>query len=141
MDQRAVYSFMKQHRYGVVSSIGPDGTPQSALVGIATSPDLQIIFDTVKSSRKYLNLIARPACSFVVGWGGEQTVQLEGVAEEPQGSELLRCQEIYFGAWPDGPARMAWPGITYFVVRPRWIRYSDFDLRPPLIEVIELGKK
>ena len=72
MDQRAVYSFMKQHRYGVVSSIGPDGTPQSALVGIATSPHLEIIFDTVKSSRKYPNLIARPACSFVAGWGGER---------------------------------------------------------------------
>jgi pyridoxine/pyridoxamine 5'-phosphate oxidase len=140
MDQRAVYSFMTQHRYGVVSSTGQDGTPQSALVGIATSPELQIIFDTVKSSRKYPNLIARPACSFVVGWSREQTVQLEGVAEEPQGAELQRCQEIYFTAWPDGPARMAWPGITYFVVRPRWIRYSDFDQRPPLIEVIELGK-
>lgn len=141
MDRLAVYSFMAQHRYGVVSSIGPDGTPQSALVGIATTPNLEIVFDTVKSSRKYPNLIARPACSFVVGWSGEQTVQLEGVAEEPQGARLQRYQEIYFGAWPDGPARMAWPGITYFVVRPRWIRYSDFDQRPPLIEVIELGKK
>ena len=30
-------------------------------------------------------------------------------------------------------ARMAWPGIAYFVVQPRWIRYSDFDQRPPLI--------
>ncbi|MGC2297456.1 MAG: pyridoxamine 5'-phosphate oxidase family protein [Acidobacteriaceae bacterium] len=141
MDQRSLYSFMVQHRYGVVSSIGPDSTPQSALVGIATSPELEIIFDTVKSSRKYPNLIARPPCSFVVGWSGEQTVQLEGVAEEPQGPELERCQKIYFTAWPDGPARMAWPGITYFVVRPRWIRYSDFDQRPPLIEAIGLGKK
>jgi pyridoxine/pyridoxamine 5'-phosphate oxidase len=132
---------MTQHRYGVVSSIGPDSTPQSALVGIATSPELEIVFDTVKSSRKYSNLIARPACSFVVGWAGEQTVQFEGIAEELQGPELRRCQEIYFGAWPDGPARMAWPGITYFVVRPRWIRYSDFDQRPPVIEVIELSKK
>ena len=141
MDRLFLYSFMSQHRYGVVSSIGGDGTPQSALVGIATSPDLEIIFDTVKSSRKYSNLIARPDCSFVVGWGGEQTVQLEGIAEEPQGAELKRIQEIYFTAWPDGPARMAWPGITYFVVRPRWLRYSDFDQRPPVIEEIKLGKK
>jgi hypothetical protein len=61
---------MTKHRYGVVSSLSADGTPQSALVGIATSPELEIIFDTVQSSRKYRNLIARPAC-FVVGWGGE----------------------------------------------------------------------
>jgi len=141
MDRQSLHSFMTQHRYGVVSSIGPDSTPQSALVGIATSPELEIVFDTVKSSRKYPNLIARPACSFVVGWAGEQTVQFEGIAEELQGPELRRCQEIYFAAWPDGPARMAWPGITYFVVRPRWIRYSAFDQRPPVIEVIELSKK
>jgi pyridoxine/pyridoxamine 5'-phosphate oxidase len=125
---------MTQHRYGVVSSISRNGIPQSALVGIATTPDLEIVFDTVKTSRKYPNLIERPSCSFVVGWSGEQTVQFEGMAEEPGGPELTRCQEVYFAAWPDGPARMSWPGIAYFVVRPRWIRYSDYDRSPALIE-------
>lgn len=139
MDRGLLHSFMAKHRYGVVSSIAADGSPQSALVGIATSPDLEIIFDTVQSSRKYPNLIARPKCSFVVGWGGEQTMQFEGLAEEPKGPELRRIQEIYFAAWPDGPARMEWPGIAYFVVRPRWIRYSDFDQRPPLVEAMVFG--
>jgi hypothetical protein len=72
-------------------------------------PAFEIIFDTVKSSRKYPNLIARHRCSFVIGWAGEQTVQYEG------------------------EARLTWPGIVYFVVRPKWIRYSDFDQTPPLI--------
>ena len=131
---------MAQHRYGVVSSVAADGTPQSALVGIATTPDLEIVFDTVKSSRKYPNLIARPSCSLVVGWSGEQTVQFEGVAEEPTGAELERCQQAYFAVWPDGRAHLAWPGIAYFLVRPRWIRYSDYDQRPPLIEEITLDR-
>jgi len=139
MDRTSLYTFMSQFRYGVVSSIAANGSPQSALVGIATSPELEIVFDTVRSSRKYPNLIARPSCSFVVGWEGEQTVQFEGIAEEPHGSELQRCQEIYFAAWPDGPARMAWPGIAYFVVRPRWIRYSDFAQNPPVIEEMVFG--
>ena len=134
MDKLALHSFMSQFRYGILSSISGQGTPQSALVGIATSPDLEIIFDTVKSSRKYPNLIARPACSFVIGWGGEQTVQFEGIANEPTGAELKHFQDIYFAVWPDGPARMTWPGLTYFVIRPRWIRYSDFDQSPPLID-------
>jgi Pyridoxamine 5'-phosphate oxidase len=134
MDRAGLYAFMTQHRYGVVSSISRSGAPQSALVGIATTPDLEIVFDTVKTSRKYPNLIERSSCSFVVGWSGEQTVQFEGIAEEPAGSDLKRCQEVYFAAWPDGPARMSWPGIAYFVVRPRWIRYSDYDQSPPLIK-------
>jgi pyridoxine/pyridoxamine 5'-phosphate oxidase len=136
MDRAAIHAFMKRFRYGVVSSISRNGTPQSALVGIATTPELEIIFDTVKSSRKYPNLLQNPSCSFVVGWEGEQTVQFEGVAVEPSGAELRRYQEAYFAVWTDGPARMNWPGMTYFVVQPRWVRYSDFDQRPRLIEEI-----
>lgn len=61
-------------------------------------------------------------------------MQFEGEAFEPMGAELKRYQQIYFAAWPDGPTRMTWPGIAYFVVRPRWIRYSDFDRNPPMID-------
>jgi len=135
MTETDLYAFIATHKHGVLGSICDSGTPQSALVGIAITPQLEIVFDTVKSSRKYPNLIARPACSFVIGgWGeGEQTVQYEGVAEELKSPELERYQETYFKVWPDGPARMSWPGIVYFVVRPTWIRYSDFDQDPPVI--------
>lgn len=139
MDIPAFYSFMSQYRYGVVSSTSDGGVPQSALVGIAITPELEIIFDTVKSSRKYHNLTARPACSFVIGWGGEQSVQYEGIALEPGGDELKRYQNIYFSRWPDGQDRMAWPGIAYFVVRPLWARYSDFGQAPPVIREISIN--
>jgi hypothetical protein len=71
-----------------------------------------------------------------VGWAGEQTVQYEGLAELPTGAESKRFQDVYFAAWPDGVARLGWAGIAYFVVRPKWIRYSDFDRNPPLIQEI-----
>ncbi|HEY2040377.1 MAG TPA: pyridoxamine 5'-phosphate oxidase family protein [Edaphobacter sp.] len=125
---------MKQFRYGVVSSMSEDGNPQSALVGIAVTQEFEIVFDTLNSSRKYRNLIGRPFCSLVVGWDGEQTVQYEGIATEFKGQDLKRYQEAYFAVWPDGVVHASWPGIAYFVVRPRWIRYSDYDQRPPLIE-------
>jgi hypothetical protein len=134
MDKAGLYSFMVRFRYGVVSSISKAGTPQSALVGIATTPELEIVFDTVKTSRKYSNLIERPSCSFVVGWEEEQTVQFEGLAMEPQGDELSHYQQAYFAVWPECRAHLSWPEITYFVVRPRWIRYSNFDKNPPQIE-------
>ena len=135
MTEADLYVFMARHRLGILATICPNATPQSALMGIAITPQLEIVFDTVKSSRKYPNLIARPACSFVIGgWGaGEQTVQYEGEAQELKSPDLERYQTIYFQVWPDGPARMRWPGIVYFIVRPTWIRYSDFDQNPPLI--------
>jgi Pyridoxamine 5'-phosphate oxidase len=106
MDRTALQNFMARHRYGVVSSTAQDGTPRSALVGIAVAPDLAVIFDTVKTSRKYPNLVARPRCSFVIGWDGEQTVQLEGEATEPRRDELRRYRDVYFATWTDGPAHI-----------------------------------
>ena len=134
MTDRDVYNFLIKCKLGVLGTIGGENRPQSSLVGIAVTDTLEIIFDTVKSSRKYGNLIAKPACSFVVGRDGEQTVQYEGEAKELTGSELDRCQKIYFAAWPECRSHLSWPGIVYFVVRPRWIRYSDYDQTPPLIE-------
>jgi hypothetical protein len=133
MDRAAIFSFLIQHRYAVLSSLSKDNSPQSALVGIAISPELEIIFDTLKSSRKYPNLISNPQCSVVIGWQNEITVQYEGRALEPTGHQLNHYQQIYFAAWPDGPSRLAWPGITHLVVRPTWLRYSDFNQNPPQI--------
>ena len=118
----------------MLATIADSGQPQSALVGIAVTRDLEIVFDTVKSTRKYPNLMARPRCSFVIGWDAEQTVQFEGHATELKGSELEKYKKIYFRSWPDGTNREAWPGIVYFVVRPNWIRYSDFAQDPPEIQ-------
>ena len=135
MTETELHAFLVNCRLGVLGTICPAGTPQSALVGIAVTPQLEIVFDTVKSSRKYPNLIARPACSFVIGgWGqGEQTVQYEGEAQELTPPDMEGYREVYFKAWPECLAHMSWPGIVYFVVRPIWIRYSDFDRSPPLI--------
>jgi pyridoxine/pyridoxamine 5'-phosphate oxidase len=133
MTHEDLHRFVTQCKLGVLATVSSSGTAQSALMGVAVTPQLEVIFDTVKSSRKYANLIARPACSFVFGWANEQTVQYEGEAEELEGSELRRCQDEYFRAWPDGPTRLTCPGIVYFLVKPKWIRYSDFNQKPPLI--------
>jgi uncharacterized pyridoxamine 5'-phosphate oxidase family protein len=129
-----LFEFMSQQKLGVLGTVSPEGSPQSSLVGIAVTPELEIIFDTVNTSRKYRNLMRNPACSFAIGWTGETTVQCQGEARAPAGAELAKYQELYFKKWPDGPARLTWPGIAYFVVRPTWIRYSDFDQQPPLIQ-------
>lgn len=133
MTKADLYDFIAKQGLAVLATVSGD-MPQSALVGIAVTHDLEIIFDTVASSRKYRNLVQNPAASFVVGWSGEITLQYEGEARQPTGSDLARCKEIYFAKFPDGPARQAWPGIAYFVVRPKWIRYSDYDQQPALIE-------
>jgi hypothetical protein len=117
------------------------GTPQSALVGIATTAGLKIVFDTVKTSRKYPSLIRAARVFRRALSNGEQTVQLEGTAFEPQGSALEHYRQMYFAVWPDGRDRLAWPGIVHLVVQPQWIRAVDYDQSPPLLEEIHFPNR
>ena len=133
MNKHQLFDFLNRCNLGVLSTIGPAGAPQSALVGIAATPALEIIFDTVDTSRKFANLAGDPRVAFVIGWEGEVSVQYEGVAGQISSSELGPYHDIYFRKFPDGPARLKWKGITYYVVRPTWIRCSDFTTPPPTI--------
>jgi hypothetical protein len=122
-----LFRFLRAQRLGIVATISPAGDPQSAVVGIAVTDRLEIVFDTLSSTRKCENLRRLPKISVVTGWDQEITVQCEGVADEPSGTELERLKACYFGVYPDGVARQSWDGITYFRIRPTWIRYSDFN--------------
>ncbi|MBR1207912.1 MULTISPECIES: pyridoxamine 5'-phosphate oxidase family protein [unclassified Bradyrhizobium] len=137
MTRAELLGFLRMHRLAVVSTVH-DGAPQAAVVGIAVSDELEIIFDTLTTSRKYQNLRADPRAALVIGWDAEQTTQLEGVADFPTGAELAACKQVYFAAWPDGPQREAWPNIGYVRVRPCWVRFSDFGVMPVRVEEIEL---
>ena len=127
MNVEEVYAFLESERLGVLSTARKDGRPESALMGFAATPWLEIIFDTVKSSRKYPILKENPRVAWVIGCTTEVSLQYEGVAEELEGEELAKYKKIYFRKFTDGPARESWAGITYFVVRPKWVRYCDYN--------------
>jgi hypothetical protein len=62
-----VYNFIKKYALGIVATTGKDNKPEAALVGIAVSGNLEIIFDTVKSSRKYHNICKTPRLHWLSG--------------------------------------------------------------------------
>ena len=129
-------AFLRTQRLAVQASSASDGSLQAALVGFGVTDALDIVFDTLASSRKAQNLRRSPRVALVIGgWvtGDERTVQYEGLADEPAGAELDRLKAVYFAAWPDGPSRASWPGLIYVCVRPTWIRYSDFNQDPPFV--------
>ena len=127
MNVQEVFRFMDSERLGVLTTATNSGQPEAALMGFAVTPELEIIFDTVRSSRKYPNLKANPRVAWVVGCTTEVTVQYEGEAEELEGAALAKYKPIYFQKFLDGPARENWAGMTYFVVRPKWVRYCDYN--------------
>jgi PPOX class probable F420-dependent enzyme len=126
-------AFLRAHRLVVVATTSAEGQPQAAVVGYGVSDDLEIVFDTLASTRKHANLRRDPRVALVIGWDDERTVQIEGLADFPTGDELDRIRECYFAAYPDGRDRLGWPGITHVRIRPSWLRYSDFTPRPALV--------
>jgi general stress protein 26 len=127
-------AFMRKHRYAVVSTCAADGAPQGALVGVATTDSMQLIFDTVSSSRKHQNLARDPRIAVTFCGPEEQTLQLGGLAYPvaTKGPADSAYRDVYYLAWPDGRERLTWPDLSYWRISPRWARYSDFD-RGPLI--------
>jgi general stress protein 26 len=75
MTREFIYDFIKQHDLAVISTLTKDNKPESALIGIAVSENLELIFDTIKTSRKYQNLINNPQVALVISWDNETTVQ------------------------------------------------------------------
>src|SRR4051794_17374688 len=91
MDRDQLLMFMRREPYAVEASVSSGGEPQAALVGIVVSDRFEIVFDTLATSRKAGNLRRNPSVALVIGPAGAstvETVQYEGIADEPAGSEL-----------------------------------------------------
>ncbi len=146
MTRNELVKFMRENPLVTAATLSQDGAPQAALLGVATSDQLELVFDTVDNSRKFGNVLRDGRIAVVFGAAGgyvsgshdERTVQYQGVADVPNGDELKRVQEeIYFKLFPDGRDRLKWPHIAYVRVRPTWMRYSNYNVNPP--EIVELS--
>lgn len=127
--------FLRSTRFWSASSVAESGAPSAAVVGVAVGDDLSFVFDTLGTTRKAANLRRDPRVSLVM-WCGGATAQIDGVADEPSGAERDAVKRTYFATFADGPDRESWPDITYFRVRPTWVRMSDFAGDAP--SVVEL---
>ena len=116
MDKARLLAFLRTQTFAVQSSVSADGGPQSAVVGFVVSDEFEVFFDTVDTSRKVKNLRGNRKIGFVIGGltpGDERTVQYEGVADEPSGSELERLKQAILrsiSGWAEAP-NMAGPHV------------------------------
>jgi len=59
--------FLRKHKLGVLSTVSAAGEPEAAVVGVAFTDELEIVFDTLETTRKAANLRRSPKIAFVVG--------------------------------------------------------------------------
>lgn len=128
MTEDQLKQFIHKHNLAVISTFGEE-YPESAVIEFGDN-GLELIFDAEGGSRKHQNILRSPKVSFVIGWDENKTVQYEGEAMLLEGDELKRYKQFYFAKNPEAQRWESEPGIVYFKVTPKWIRYTDLNVEP-----------
>jgi PPOX class probable F420-dependent enzyme len=127
-DRAAVAHFVRTCGDGVVATVGPDGEPQAAFVGLTATDDGVLVFDATSSSRKVANIAQRPRVAVAVT-GADVSVQLEGRARVTRDEERWRLGEVYSDRFPG--SRALDEGFVVVAVDVEWVRVHDAGVHPP----------
>lgn len=138
--KQIILEFIKTCEFGVVATIALGSqTPESAVVAVSETENLEIVFASHADARKNKNIAQNSHISAVIGWDTilKTTVQFEGIAVLLEGTEREEC-ETYHCVKNKG-SRKYWndPEEQYFKVIPRWIRYSNHSVDPKEIWELE----
>lgn len=139
MDEKSkILDYIKKQKLAIISTIGKKRKPESAVVAFSETEDLEIIFGTFCTTRKYKNLKYNKDVSVVIGWNEVEniTVQYEGIAKEVKNEELEKCRQIQLKKNPSSKKYAFDKNQTYFMIKPKWIRYSNFFKEPE--EIFEI---
>src|SRR5262245_54921475 len=98
LSREAFAEFLRGQRMAVIATASADGRPEAALINIAVTPELDIVFETTSATRKFANLKHNPQVSLVIGWQGEKTLQLDGTVEALEASAYETLAPLFFRA-------------------------------------------
>lgn len=128
--KKIALDFIKQHTLAVLSTVTPDNKSESAVIEFSEKENLEIIFDTFETFRKYTNMRNNPNVSVVIGWDEDKTLQLEGKAVELESEEVEEYKKIHLVKLPKAIDIISQEGIRFFKIVPTWIRYLDASVQP-----------
>jgi uncharacterized pyridoxamine 5'-phosphate oxidase family protein len=119
-------AFVRERGLGVIATIGPQGTPQAAVVAVLATDLGEVVFGAERGSRKFVNIQHRPHVALAIGWDDDEvTVQCEGIADEPTGADMDRCLKSYLDTFPREQRLVETGELGLVRVRMTWIRYDD----------------
>ncbi|TFV99878.1 pyridoxamine 5'-phosphate oxidase family protein [Leifsonia flava] len=141
MDRSAFVDYVRERGDAVVSTVGPEGAPQSAYLSITATESGELVFNARGGSRKIANLRRDPRIAVVIGGADKTTVQAQGRAEvlEPGSAEAARCAEAYGRAFPWFAESLAKSEFELVRVDLDWARYGDYRVGPPVSVEVELS--
>lgn len=129
-----VLSFLQKNESACLATIGLKGGPQVATIYFTVDNDLNLYFAVTPNSRKYASIKRDNRVAVAItNIDKEQTLQMEGVAEELDGVKkntkafpaLMKLFDKY--VWDKVPVvRIEKGEVAYFKVTPKWMRWADF---------------
>ena len=132
-----ILTFLQTCPMASISTISADGIPQSAIIAFARTSNFEIIFETFYDTRKYANLAKNPHIALATGFSPtvHVTFQYEGMAIEMKTPEDIRwCKEQFKKKdTPCSDEFLEHPKVTFWKVKPTWLRYSDYTGPVPVI--------
>lgn len=124
-----ILNFLKNTKIAVMSTYSKDREyPESAVITLSETPDLHIIINSSKNSRKNKNILDNNKVSIAMGfdWNTMQTVQIEGDAHIMTTEEKIpSIIDYHFERNPHLLCYRDKEDREFIEVVPRWIRYTD----------------
>lgn len=129
-EKQLVLDFMKSHTLAVLATASSSAIPEASAVGISVMDNMQILFGTFNTSRKWENLQKNARVSLVIGWEHGKTIQYEGVAEELMETEKAEALKIHFANVPSFAKYVSDNQAILYRVKPESVKYSDHSQDP-----------
>jgi GNAT superfamily N-acetyltransferase/general stress protein 26 len=139
MDRAGLVEYVRTQGDGVLSTLGPDGSPQAAYLPITATDTGELVLDARTSSRKVVNLRRDPRVAVVVGGRDGTTLQCEGLADLPEGADRDACAHAYLDAFPQFASSLADPDVVLVRIRLAWARYGDYRPGASSSTEVDLG--
>lgn len=120
---KQLLEFMDNYQLCVISTVGSDLRPESAIVGFSHTEQATLVIGTSQKSRKYANILHNPHVAAVIG-DEKGEVQFEGTAQVISSDDYDKLIERSNAKkLPGADAYRKDPNQKYIKITPTWIRF------------------
>jgi general stress protein 26 len=124
-----IFNFLKNNKIAVMATNSPNRQfPESAVITLSETPELHLIINSSKNSRKNKNILENNKVSVAMGfdWEAMQTLQIEGnahiITDEGKVAKII---DYHFKRNPHLLGYRDKEDREFIEIIPKWIRYTD----------------
>ena len=140
---KVILEFLEKNRVSVLTTLLVDGTPHGATLHYSFKTDpLELYFSVDKTDRKCQALAQsnEGKAAVVIGFSEQEwlTLQIDGKIKIVEDKDKIKeIKTIHYKRHPNSQKFENDPNTVFLVFQPTWLRYTDFNVEPPKIKLVE----